>query len=375
VTGIHAAARGPEHERERLRAVIEALPDALVILDGAGTVTDTNAAARLLFAPDTAGAIPGAAHADLRLRSLGDERFPPSARPAARALRGERVTGVEMVYPRPDGTRVVLLAAAVPLLEDGQVAGVLAVYQDITSLKEREQAQHEFLATASHDLRNPLTTARGLVQLLRRRLERDTTEPQKLRESLGTVERQLDRFGEMLATLLDVSRIQMGRLEIEREPVNLAALIAELVEQRQAVTPTHQLRFSLAGPHGDLPPDQTVVLAERTRILQVMDNLLGNAIKYSPNGGSINVRVTADASGVTVAVQDEGIGVPAAALPHLFDRFYRTEGARGRQLEGTGLGLYITRGIVEALGGRTGVFSTGEGRGTRVWFTLPPAPP
>jgi signal transduction histidine kinase len=141
-----------------------------------------------------------------------------------------------------------------------------------------------------------------------------------------------------------------------------------------------------------------LVLAERARVLQVLENLLSNAVKYSPDGGEITISVTPDAAQESgrwprpafltpdapqpaahhrfarVSVRDQGIGVHAADLPHLFDRFYRTDAVRGRGLEGTGLGLYICKGIIEAFGGRIGAESAGEGKGTRIWFTLPRAP-
>ena len=381
-------------ERERLHAVIYGLPESIAVLDAAGRVIEANTAAEAVWGMPLPAGTAWLGNPALVLWWPDGRRVTEDERPVARALRGEIITDLELIHERADGTRVTLLTSAAPLRDaDGTITAVVMVHIDISARKDIDRLKDEFLATASHDLRNPLTTVKGLVQVLRRRLDRDSAlDPAVLANSLASIERQVNRLGEMLDTLLDVSRIQMGRLAVHPEPLDLGALVAEVVEQQaQVAASTHTIRLTHTG-------GPAIVLAERARLLQVLENLLSNAIKYSPEGGEVMVSVTADAAqesgrwprpvfqspdaprpslqldSVRVSVRDSGIGVPAADLPYLFDRFYRTEAVRDRGLEGTGLGLYICKGIIESFGGRIGADSAGEGKGTRIWFTLPRAP-
>lgn len=352
-------------ERERLRAVIEELPDAVLVIGRDGALIQMNPAAVKLWG----SSIP-----------LGTEiapgTFPPiepdgtpvplHRRPLFRALRGESVTDDEMTLLRPDGTRLIVCGSAVPLrAPDGTVSAVVAVYQDITRRKDVERLRDEFLATASHDLRNPLTTVKGLVQLLRRQLARaETADPAAIDRGLETVEQEVNRLAQMMDTLLDVSRMEMGGMTVRPAPFDLGALLGTLVERRRLVAPAHD--FAL-----HLPADATEVTAEESRIGEVIENLLSNAVKYSPDGGTITLTLTVEPAQAHVAVRDEGIGVAPDAVEQLFDRFYRTESVRAGSIAGAGLGLYICRAIIEAHGGEIGAESKGEGQGTTVWFRLP----
>lgn len=356
-------------EQDRLRAVVEALPDAVLVVSGDGVVMQMNPAAVALWGR----AIPPGMR-------LAPDTFPPiepdgtpiplEHRPLYRAMQGESVKDDETILLRPDGTRLVVCGSAVPLRgPDGAVNAVVAVYQDITRRKDVERLRDEFLATASHDLRNPLTTVKGLVQLLRRQLTRpEAADPAAIGRGLATVEQEVNRLAQMMDTLLDVSRIQLGVLEVRPAPFDLAALLATLTEHRRIVASSHQFSLCLAQA-------RVLVEAEESRIGEVIENLLSNAVKYSPDGGMITITLTVESEHAHVAVRDEGIGVKPDALDHLFDRFYRTESVRAGGVTGAGLGLYICRAIIEAHGGTIGAESAGEGQGTTVWFRLPSAVP
>jgi signal transduction histidine kinase len=167
----------------------------------------------------------------------------------------------------------------------------------------------------------------------------------------------------LLDLLLDFSRVEAGRLDLERRPLNLTPLIESLVGEAQATTERHKILY--------LGHDHIEGLWDEQRIEQVLRNLLTNAVKYSPGGGVVAVEMEASDAMVTVRVRDQGTGLPPDDLPHLFERFYRAEGTR--RLEGAGLGLYICQAIVAAHGGRIWAESDGIGRGSTFSFTLPRA--
>jgi len=228
------------------------------------------------------------------------------------------------------------------------------------------RARDETLATISHDLRTPLTSIRGLAQLLQRRLTRGavmTTE--ELTERLGRIEEQTALMARMIDDLLDVARIEAGRpLELRREPCDLVGLVQKSVADVQRTTDDHRLHVVADGP--------IVGLVDAARLERVVLNLLTNAVKYSPSGGNIELAVRLEedpGDWAVLEVRDQGIGIPAEDLPRIFERFYRASNV-GDQLRGTGLGLAGARQIVEQHGGEIGVTSE-PGVGTTLTVRLP----
>jgi signal transduction histidine kinase len=239
---------------------------------------------------------------------------------------------------------------------------------------EAEQAIRErdaFLAVASHELRTPLSTLSVAAQLLRRRYQRDGALDQGyLLESLGRLDTQARRISRLVEHLLDVSRINVDMMVLERRAVDLRALVDAVVDRCQAAM-SAQHRIVVRGPA------QLQLVADPTRIEQVLTNLLDNAIKYSPNGGEIEVELSPPRSDPTpttvrplvhLAVRDHGLGIPPDRRERLFQRFYQahTEG----HLSGLGLGLFISRHIVERHGGRIWATHPEDG-GTRFLVALP----
>jgi signal transduction histidine kinase len=223
----------------------------------------------------------------------------------------------------------------------------------------------DLLSMTSHDLRTPLTVLRGQAQLMQRTLTRNTATPEQLLNRVELIMNQTDRLSDMLNRLLDLTKVEAGRLDLRLEPTDLVKLIRGTVEAVQGLSATHHITVKARSQlHG---------CWDSGRLAQVLQNLLTNAIKYSPEGGRIDVAATSDKRQVTVSVRDQGLGIPAEDLPQLFDRFYRVAGTRG--LEGSGLGLYICQGIISSHGGRIWAASEGPGRGSTFAFTLPLAVP
>ena len=231
------------------------------------------------------------------------------------------------------------------------------------------QARDTFLSIAAHELKTPLTALKGGAQLLRRRQLRGQLDPDRLIGGLDTLIRSIDRLSTLTDDLLDVARLRTGQLPLIAQPLDLTTLMAEAVAGiRDREDGDDRLTLD-ADPA--LPP----VLADGARIEQVIDNLLDNAIKYSPDGGVVAVTVRAEGAGVSMGVRDTGIGLPPEASELIFEPFGRASNAVTSTLPGMGLGLFICRSIVERHGGWIRAESAGEGRGTTVTFWLPCAGP
>jgi len=229
---------------------------------------------------------------------------------------------------------------------------------------EAEQAlrlREEFLSVAAHELKTPLTSLKGHAELAMRRLERqDMRDPDQLRHTLEVIDRQVDRLANLVAQLLDISRLESGELRPGRREIDLVPLTRRIVQAMQSGTARHTVTLSA--------PESLKARVDPLRIEEVLYNLLDNAIRYSPKGGPVQVELGAPEKGlVRIAVRDHGIGVPPAQREHLFDRFFQ---ASRRPAGGLGLGLYVARRIVELHGGQIWAEFPEDG-GSRFVVTLP----
>ncbi len=245
----------------------------------------------------------------------------------------------------------------------------------VVRLQELDELKSQFLSIASHELRTPITAVSGFAQLalrgVRERLtnaarEDDawTSELQRLTRQLTIIQDQSAKLGRLVRELLDVSRIQSGRLEFALLEIDLAELVRAGMEQMQMTTPHHRFELEAKG--------DTVIAGDRDHLEQVISNLLDNAVKYSPDGGAVGIHVARQQDEVRLTIEDRGIGIPPDQLTRIFDLFFRTQEAEARRTPGMGLGLFITRGIVERHSGRIWVESE-EGKGTRVHVVFPAA--
>ena len=232
--------------------------------------------------------------------------------------------------------------------------------QDMTHLEELERLRAEFLAMVSHELRTPLATVRGSVSTLLD--ESSGMHPAEMRQFHRIIFEQTDRMRALIADLLDVARIETGTLPVSPEPTDLAILTGEAGNAFRIGGHRHNLRI-------EIPPDLPWVMVDRSRMAQVLDNLLSNAARHSPESTTIRVSAVRGEVNVLVSVSDEGRGIPAESLPQLFRKFSRIE--EEEQGGDTGLGLAVCKGIVEAHGGRIWAESDGPGLGARFTFTLP----
>lgn len=358
--------RRAEADQLRLAAIVESSWDAIVGRDLDGTITSWNPGAEALYGYSAAEIV---GQPVARLLPPGNEG--ELADITARLGRGERIPPFETVRLRKDGTLVEVEMTVSPILDAaGRLLGVAAIARDISERRGAERRQQEFLEAVSHDLKNPLASVRGQAQFLARRANRGGLEPGALAEGLAGIEGAALRMEAQIDELQDAARLRAGHpLELRVEPVDLAALAeAAMAEARLAAT-GHTLRL-------EAPAEGLVGRWDALRLRRVIDNLLSNALKYS-DGGEVAVAVREERRGygrwAMLAVRDEGVGIPASDLPHIFERYRRGSNV-GRRRPGAGIGLAGACQIVEQHGGTISVESE-EGRGSTFTVALPLDPP
>ena len=225
-------------------------------------------------------------------------------------------------------------------------------------------AQDEFLSIASHELRTPVAAVKATAQLAQRAIRRGQFDAARTMRHLETIARATDRLASLVDDLLDVSRLRTGQLQLRPEVLDLVPLVEETVGRYRATEPRHDFRLELEdGP--------AIVNADPLRVEQVLDNMLSNAVKYTPAGGQIQVRLSPDSGGVTLTVTDDGIGLPPGQETRIFEAFGRASNAALHQIPGLGLGLSICRELIESHGGRIWASSPGEDQGTTIGVWLP----
>jgi PAS domain S-box-containing protein len=362
-----------------LQAVLDALPSGVYLVQGEqACLVFANRAATEVWG---ATWMPGQPLQDFlhthQIRVLGSDGHELTYDELAtiRALRtGQAVRHFQEVIRQPDGTALPILFNAVVLraqhfrhLESASAhtSGVLVVMQDITPLKTTERLKDEFIGLAAHELRQPLTVLKGFVDMLLVQTRRGRGVPLAdwQEEALTEIMVATDRQIEFAEALLDVTRIQAGRLTLAVEPRDLIELARKVVRDIQSTTQQHTIHL-----HARSAP--LVVPIDSLRIQQVLSNLLSNAVKYSPDGGAIEVDIQADQqqNQVVVQVRDHGMGIPVDQQPQVFQRFARAENARG--IMGAGLGLYLCRELIERHAGRIW-FESAEGQGSTFYIALP----
>ncbi len=348
-----------------LETVIASIADGVMVTDAEGRIILENDAARSLTGRARSAAAPGlAAQGEARyLRDADGTPLPPHELPLGRAVRGETVTDQVLLVQRADtGENRFLIYSSAPVQAvGGAITGAVAVFRDITEMKQLDQMKDEFISIAAHELRTPLTAIKGYAELLDRRLSAQGGREGD-RKSLGVIRKQTERLSGLVNEMLDVSRIEAGRLQLNSEPFDLSALVGEVVSNMRVSATTHDLSLTAA--------PAIEVSGDTARIEQVLINLISNAITYSPEGGEISVRAWTEGAYALVSVTDHGVGMSQEELPHLFDRFYRAPKANIMRSGGMGLGLYICQEIVTRHGGTIAAEST-EGAGSTFTFTLP----
>jgi signal transduction histidine kinase len=348
------------YEKQRLDALLDSAADGILILNADHTIERCNTAFEKIYSQSRAE-ITGRPHEEI-IRWMRD----PQGQTLEEAERGGwPLTPNASLYVEGDLVRLeppplpVGVTYAPLLSPDGKLRNIVASVRDITHFRTAEEIKSTFISIVSHELRTPVALIKGYASTLRRddaRWERNV-----INDSLAVIEEESDRLAHMIDDLLDASRLQTGGLSLNRADVSLPLLAQRMADRFQPQAGQHTLSV-------DFLEKFPIILADETRIEQVLSNLISNALKYAPKG-EICISGQIRPEQVIICISDEGPGIDPRDMPHVFDRFYRAEDAV-RKTKGAGLGLYLAKAIIEAHGGRIWI-DPQPNHGARICFSLP----
>ena len=361
---------------ERYRTLFDLVPVAVYTCDRAGVIQNFNRRAAELWGREPA-------FGDTDERFCGSYKLfrpdgtfmPHDLCPMAEVVSGKlsEVRDAEVLIERPDGSRITVVVNIRPQKnQQGEGAGAINCFYDITERKRTEEAlrdsdrrKDDFLAALGHELRNPFAAITTAATLLEQRIGSDAT----AKRPLDVIARQSRHVARLVDDLLDTARIGRGKLQIEKQMVDLKALVTEIIDTKWGQA-NHHGRHIVSVDLGDTP---LFVEADPTRLAQVFTNLIENASKFTPDGGRISVTATANEGAVNIDVRDTGIGLPADQLQTIFDPFTQLPDPHDPSQSGLGLGLSLVRGLTELHGGTVHVASAGPGQGSCFTVRLPAA--
>ena len=349
-----------EGDRQLLAAVLGGMTEAVIAVD---------ARRRLLFANHAAG----------RLFGLGDGSVGRMVAELIRSPRVQEAVDASLFGPEPHRDEIVT-AGADPSGESGPrnlavqgtalpgspPPGAVLVFHDVTDLRRLERMRQDFVANASHELKTPLASIKAYTETL---LNGALEDPEVNTRFLHQIDEQAERLNRLILDLLSLARIEAGGSAFHHAPLPIGPVVRKIVEPHRGRAEAKGLQFLPELPEGDGP----WVRADEEAVRQILDNLIDNAVKYTAPGGRVEILCRAAEDRVLLQVADTGVGIPREDLPRIFERFYRVDKARSRELGGTGLGLSIVKHLVGTLGGRVGVESH-PGTGSTFWVSLPQLP-
>ena len=340
-----------EVQNQQLRAIFQSMVEGVIVLDKEAAFVSVNPAIERMFVIDQAYA-----QGKTFLEVIPNNDM---AEVISQVLKTNVVVSRELAIVWP--VHKTLQINAVPIESAGSVTGCLIVAHDVTEMRKLETVRRDFVANVSHELKTPLTSIKGFVETLREGAFDDKEHAQQF---LKIIEEHTDRLNNLINDLLDLSCLESGESFLAKEPVHFSELADKVLSGFGVAIKKKSLMVK-----NKIPADLAAV-ADRAKMEQVFTNLIDNAVKFNKDKGELVIAAQKGDRSLTVSVGDSGIGIPVRDLPRIFERFYRVDKARSRELGGTGLGLSIVKHIIELHGGTVGVEST-EGIGSRFWFTLP----
>lgn len=362
-TRLDQQIREGRREQEKTRAVIESVADGVYVIDNNRRVVLWNhGAVRITGYPEKE--MIGRVCCEKPSGGDEPEECPPICDIAARIDEGASGVNYEVLSRHRQGQKIWLNVSAALIRDpDGSIVGIVHVFRDVSEHKQVDRMRSEFVATVSHELRTPLTSILGFSKTL---LRQDVDfSPESRQSFLMEIVREGERLARLIEDVLSVSRIEAGSLQLDLKPTDPLPTVQQVVRHMSQLTGIHALIV-------DVPDNLPRVMVDADRLYQVLLNLVVNAVKYSPEGGRIGIAASREEDMVRFLVSDQGVGISEEHLPHIFDRFYRAIVKGMASVTGTGLGLYVSRSLVEEMGGRIWVESE-PGEGSRFFFELPVA--
>ena len=348
-----------ESERQRLDSVLRHMTDGVLATDRRGKIIIINSRAMDLLSISQDKAI---GQSIMKVLKLG-EKF---------TFRQLLETQDELILNIPTDDQDTILRGEFSVIqrESGFISGLVCVLSDITEQEKVEQERRSFVSNVSHELRTPLTSVKSYTESL---IDGAWEDEEIAPEFLKVISTETDRMIRMITDLLNLSRMDQGKQDLNREFVSINELVAHIINRFEMVLKSEQYRNKKYTIERDFTQRTLWVEIDQDKFIQVIDNIMNNAIKYSPDGGKITCRLMETHNSIVISITDEGLGIPRKDIGHVFDRFYRVDKARARSMGGTGLGLAISKEVVQLHGGKIWVTSV-ENKGSTFFISLPYIP-
>ena len=351
---IDSKIRSVSSEKAKLEAILSSMFEGIMLTDKKGEILMLNPSIRKSFLIDSAfeGKRP--------LEVIRNNSVQEMVNKVLDEKSGIITQEIKVTMPE----QKTMMVSGVPIVRDDIVEGAVFVFHDITELKRLEEIRKDFVANVSHELRTPISSIKGYAETL---LDGKVDNAEHLKEFLNIIYQDSNRLASLIDDILDLSRIESGKMSMEFGPVDISPIVNRCINILDKAAKDKSISVIL-----NIPGKLSKVTGDNNRLSQVILNLLDNAIKYTPEGRSITISAACKEGAVQVDVSDTGIGISEKDLPRIFERFYRVDKARSRELGGTGLGLSIVKHIVQAHNGQVWVRST-LGQGSTFSFTIPTA--
>jgi len=355
------------HDTAHLEALFASIGEGAVATDEAGTITRINQTALDLLGMRRSQVMHK--HFLQVIVAVHENGTPidPFERPIVRAFQTGKPVNARALYLRHDGSLLPAQLTVSPIIFRRKPVGAIEVFRDLTDEIESDKLKSDFISIASHQLRTPLSAINMYTRMLRDGLAGDLTEAQL--PYLDTVLNSVERMNVLIDTLLNITRIEAGGITIKPRPVHLNELARDMVAEFIPAAKEKDISFSY-----DIPEHMEPVRTDNLLVKEICANLISNAIKYTPPGGSVHCKLSETPTEIRWQVRDTGYGIPAGAQKNIFLKFFRAENIVDKDVSGTGLGLYLIKNIAESLGGELWFKST-ENAGSTFYFSLPKREP
>lgn len=359
---VQAEKAAAEESRASQEAILASIPDGVCVIDRHGNLTMCNPAGRVMFDLEGKDYAGRPWHETYRAEDMKYRPIDVLMLPTHQTLKTGKGASGSLYILKKDGKLPVSVTSA-PIIFEGDITGAVSVFRDITELVRLDQAKSGFVSVASHQLRTPLTAINWFAETL---VSGDYGKlPQKIREPVDMILQSSRRMTKMIRSLLNVSRIEMGQMRVAPVKTQLTSVVNEVLAGVSGLMASKQLKLSFIHP-----PDLPEVVVDPDLIKMIVQNLVVNAVHYTPAGGSIAIHLKKRGKEILASVTDTGIGIPEAQQGRIFEKLFRGDNAIKVETDGAGLGLYITKSAVEASGGKIW-FTSKESEGTTFSFTIP----
>lgn len=364
---VKTSIRTQHEQRAEAEAIFTSIGDGALSTDEFGRITRVNPAAQALLGYSEAELLGSWFPKKIMAVNFDDNPVNLIDRPITKAFLTGKPISDKLYYRRKNGQKLPVSINVSPILLNGKPLGAIEVFRDITLEQEVDRMKSEFISLASHQLRTPLSAIKTYTHMLHDGYMGELNSAQK--NSLNTIIGASNRMNELISTLLNITRMESGTIAVTPKSVRLETVAEDVIKELSLMASSKSIKLS-----STIKPADGITLTTDTLILkEILTNLVSNGIKYTPEKGSVTIKMRLQRGDVVVEVHDSGWGIPKFSQDQIFSKFFRAHNIVKRETTGTGLGLYLVKGLIDALGGRIW-FSSAEGKGTSFFFSLPQKP-